>query len=268
MSGVHLVQEHVHLTQGPGAAVHLLAVKGEIVRADLLAGPDQQRSGAAGRIADTISLLRGHEPCQGFGNLRRGIKLAGLFTGAGRKSFNQVLVNITDNVHVAIVVRLEIQCRKIFQKILEAVVALAGLAQIGFAVEIDVAKYIVQFGLIGIFNLFEHRVDRLPDIAVDSMSIEIIKGCFLTDDKALASHGPFDSHLVSAILFLKLGQFVLSDIAEVFHEQHRQDVVLILDGSMTPRKVSQARQTILKISVFFCFLFILVSVFICFSELI
>ncbi len=171
--------------------------------------------------------MRGHEPCQGFGNRRRGIKLAGLFTGAGRKSFNQILINITDNVHIAIVVRLEIKCRKIFQQILEAVVALAGLAQVGFAVEIDVAKYIVQFGLIGIFNIFEHRIDRLPDIAVVSVSIKIIKGCFLTDNKALASHGPFDSHLVSTIFFLKLGQFVFSNIAEVFHEQHRQDIVFI-----------------------------------------
>ncbi len=171
--------------------------------------------------------MRGHEPCQGFGNRRRSIKLAGLFAGAGRKSFNQILINITDNVHIAIVFRLEIKRRKIFQKILEAVVALAGLAQIGFAVEIDVAKYIVQFGLIGIFNIFEHRIDRLPDIAVDSMSIKIIKGCFLTDNKAFARHGPFDSHLVAPVFFLKLGQFVFPDIAEVFHEQHRQDVIFI-----------------------------------------
>jgi hypothetical protein len=56
---IHGVQEHVHAAQRPGGAVGLLAVEGEVLGADLLGDADEQRTGAAGGVADGVAGLAG-----------------------------------------------------------------------------------------------------------------------------------------------------------------------------------------------------------------
>ena len=47
---------------------------------------------------------------------------------------------------------------------MEALVALTGVAEVGLAVEVDVAEDIVKFGLVGVFQRLEENIDDLTDV--------------------------------------------------------------------------------------------------------
>ena len=53
---------------------------------------------------------------------------------------------------------------EIFQQVLQAAVAILGLAEVGFGVEVDVAEDAVELGLVGILDAVEHDVDQLADV--------------------------------------------------------------------------------------------------------
>ena len=84
--GILGVQEHVHASQGPGSAVHLLPVESEVVRADLFGGTNQKGTGTAGWVADGVSRYGCDQLCQQPGDGGRSVELSGLLAGVRREA--------------------------------------------------------------------------------------------------------------------------------------------------------------------------------------
>ena len=97
------VQEHVHLADGPDAAVALLAEEREVARvaavlADVLARLDQHAARAAGRVVDAHAWLRVDELDQHADDIGRGVELAALLAGGVGEVLDQVLVGGAEQV--------------------------------------------------------------------------------------------------------------------------------------------------------------------------
>ena len=174
--GVLGVQKHVHARQRPGRAVHLLAVQGVVVRADLLGGADQQRARAAGRVADGVAGLRCGQPGQQPGDRRRRVELAGLLAGVRGKTRDEVDVALADDVlgHPR---RAQVEGRlgEVFEQILEAAVAVLDPAEIGLGVEVDIAEHAFELGAVGVLDLLKRDVDEFADIGLVALRIQVGK---------------------------------------------------------------------------------------------
>jgi hypothetical protein len=55
---------------------------------------------------------------------------------------------------------------EILQQVLEAAVAVLGLAEIGLGVEVDVAEHAFELGLVGLLDPLQRDVDQLADIGL------------------------------------------------------------------------------------------------------
>ncbi len=149
------MQEHIHPAERPGGAVALLAGQEEILPANLFSHPDQQRAGAAGGITDLVSRFGFDQFCQKSRDFCRGVKFTRLFAGICCEERDLMFVNITDDVTIADHGRAEVQAviRKIFQELFQPPVAVRGLAQGCFAVEIDIPKDTVQLHFVSVFDV-------------------------------------------------------------------------------------------------------------------
>ena len=239
------MQEHVHPRQCPGAAVHFLAEEGEIVAAGFFHQRrrlDQQSGGTAGRIADAVAGLglgqAGEQPRDLLGR----VELACLLAGIGGEALDQVDVGIADHI-LGDARWTQVELGEIFQQIFQATVAILGLAEVGFGVEVDVAKDAIELGLVGILDAVEHDVDEFADVGsiaplveaveISGEALDDLAGFFVLEldegqREALAIQLAPDTLVVIAVLLAIGVVVVLPEVADVFQEQHHQDVVLVL----------------------------------------
>ena len=229
---VHAVQEHIHHAQRPGAAYSLLTVERVVVTADLSSALQQQRAGAAGRVADALTRLRIDELSDQQGDLLRGVELAGLLAGARRESVDQELVGIADDIALTDPRGAQIETRigEVLQQILEEAVALPGIAEQRLGVEVDVAKDVGQLGLVGQFDLLQGDVDQLAQVGRLTLAVEVVEAALGRQNEPLACQLALDAGLVVAELALVLCVMVLPDIRDVLHEQHDEQIVLVVAG--------------------------------------
>ena len=168
---VHAMQEHVHLAQRPGAPVGFHAVQRDIpfalgVGRHGLPHLDQQRARSAGRIADAVARLRLEQLRQQHGDFRRRVELARLLAGVGREVADQEFVGVADDVQPADPRRPQVQpgIVKIFQQVDQPGVAVLRLAQVGFAVEVDVAEDAFELAAVLVFDVGQGHVDQIADV--------------------------------------------------------------------------------------------------------
>ena len=229
--GVLGVQEHVHARQRPGGAVHLLAVQGEVVGADFLGGADQQRAGAAGRVADGVAGLRRRQLRQQPGDRSGGVELTGFLAGVGGEAGNEVDVALADNV-AAHLGRAQVEggFGEVFQEVPEAAIAVLGAAEVGLGVEVDVAEHAVELGAVGVFDGRQRPVDALADVGLVALFVEVVEARPHRQDEALALQPAADARLVASEPLPVGGNVVVPQVGDVLQKQHHQDVVLVLAG--------------------------------------
>ena len=97
------VQEHVHLADGPGGAVALLAEEREIARvaaalADVVARLDEHAARAAGGVVDAHAGLRLDDLDQRADDVGRRVELAGLLAGGVGEVLDQVFVGRAEQI--------------------------------------------------------------------------------------------------------------------------------------------------------------------------
>lgn len=116
---VKSVQKHVHHGQCPGTAIHFLPVEREVIVAHLLAGLNQQGTGAAGRIADACSGLALGQPGQQGRDLGWCKKFSRLFPRLTGKRGDQIHVGISYDVVVFQMRLVQRQFAEVGQQILQ-----------------------------------------------------------------------------------------------------------------------------------------------------
>ena len=92
-----VVEDHVHVADGPGGAVGVLPVEGQIVGVlalllDVLVGLDEEAAGAGGGVVDLVAGFRFGELHQQAHHFSRSVELAALLAGAVGEVFDEVLV--------------------------------------------------------------------------------------------------------------------------------------------------------------------------------
>src|SRR5208337_3340312 len=107
--------------------------------------------------------------------LRGRVELTGLFPRPGRKPADEIFVGIPDNVEVADPAgsKIEAAFAKILQQVLGNVIPLAGVPEAGLRVEVNIAEYIDELGLVGHFDFLEADVDQFPDIGCLAVLIKV-----------------------------------------------------------------------------------------------
>ena len=153
---------------------------------------------------------------------------------------------------------------EVFQQVLEAAVAVLGLAKIGLGVEVDVAEHAFELGLVGLLDLLERDVDQLADVGrlaplvqgveVGKETIGDLAGLFVLEldvgqDEALALQLAADALLVVAVLLLVFGVVVVPrDRRCTSGTASPGCSPCTAPDRSTPRKVSQAAQAVLLTS--------------------
>ena len=109
--------------------------------------------------------------------------------------------------------QVELGLGEVLEKVAEPPVAIPGLTEVGFGVEVDVAEDVFQFGLIGILDGFQDYVDQLADVGARAPLVEAVEAGiegFLNvallilqldrgHDEALPTEGAFHAHFVSSV---------------------------------------------------------------------
>jgi hypothetical protein len=169
-----------------------------------------------------------------------------------RQTSDQVFVDVSDHVLVADSEgrRSRRGSAKSSRRQLDAGVALLGLAELALGVEVHLTEYAFELGLVGLLDLFERDVDALADVGVVALGVEAVEIATGREEEALAREAAADARVVAFATSAEdtCLAVIFDDVADVFQEQHHEDVVLVVLGSRTPRKVSHARQATLLIS--------------------
>ena len=195
-----------------------------------MAALDQQRAGAARRVADPLARLGRHQLRQQRRDLGRGVELAGLLARARGELADQELVGVADDVPVADAggPQVELGVGEVVQQVLQALVALFGAPQRGLGVEVDVAEDAFQLLLVGVLDGFQRHVDDFAQVGRVALGVERGEIGAFGQLKLLETHAPADARLVVAEL-RPVGVVVVAPyVGDVLDEQHHQDVVLVL----------------------------------------
>ena len=116
---------------------------------------------------------------------------------------------------------------EVFQQIAERRVLFLDIAEVNLGVEVDGAEYVAQFSAVVILDVGKGDVDLLADFIVRAVFVQIVEGGFLVDGEPLPAHGALDAPFVTVVLLHVQGASFEGDVAQVFYEQHGQDVVLV-----------------------------------------
>lgn len=227
---VHAVQEHVHAAEGVGGAVALLAEESEVAGVGLESDLDEKGAGAAGGVANGVALAGLEKAGEEGGDLAGGVELTGLFPGVGGEFFQEEFVNVADHVFGADDGGAEVEAGigEVFEEMFEAGVAILGLAELALGVEVHLAEDAFEFGLVGFLDLFEGDVDALADVGFVAQGVETVELGTDRELEAFASEAAGDAGFVALELNEVGGAVVFDDVADVFHEQHHEDVVLVV----------------------------------------
>src|SRR5690606_11383438 len=202
------------------------------LRADAVDALDQERAAAAGGVGDALAWLRVDELGDELADLGGGVELARFLAGAGGEVGDEVLVGVADDVLVADAAgaQVELGVGEVLEQHLQARVSLAGLAEVGFAVEVDVAEDALQLGLVGVLDLLQGLVDELSEVGLVALLLEVVVARALGEDEAFALEAAADALVVVAVALLELGVVLGPDVGDVLEEEHDEQVVLVLAG--------------------------------------
>ncbi len=160
---VLIVEQHVQPREGARAAVRFLAEQLEIVVGNFLARAQQERARTAGGIADAVARFRVGELGDDLGHLARSEELACLLARVGGEALDEENVGVAKDVFGRFP-EIEAGLGEILEKGLEPTVAVLGLAEVRFRIEVDGAEKAAELALVGFFNRVERHVDQLADV--------------------------------------------------------------------------------------------------------
>src|SRR5690606_5529652 len=202
---VEAVEEHVHLGEGPGRTVQLLAEEGDVPHpagafGHHLAGADEERAGAAAGVADPLPRLRRKDPGEESRDLWRGVELATLLPRVAREVLDQELVGVAKDILVLEVrgAKVEARVSEVFEEVLEPGVPLLRLPERRLAVEVDRPEDALELRLVRVLELLQGLVDPIPDVGLVPGGVKRVEICALGDDEALALHRPLDADWIAA----------------------------------------------------------------------
>jgi len=229
---IHAMQEHVHAAEGVGSAVHLLTEEGEVALIGLAADLNKEGSRAAGGITDGIALLRSKQEGKELGDLARRIKFSRFFACVGCESLEEVFVDIPNDIFLSDDGGTEVEAwiSKILKDELQAYIPIAGLAELGLGVEIDLAEDSLELALISLFDAGECDIHPLADVGLIAMGVETVEVAPLGQLEALAGQASGNACLVT-LVFPQVGiPMIAPDVGHVFPEEHHEDVVPVVLG--------------------------------------
>ena len=162
------VEQHVHLADGPGAEVLLLAVKRQVARIaplplDVVGAFDQHAAGAGGGVADAHPFARRQQLHDEPDHHPRRVELAALLAGVVGELLDQVLVGAAEEVGLGHAVVAERDSGEVPDEAREHGVAVAGVAELAFVVVVDAGEDAFQRAVL----LLQRRarlVQGLPDV--------------------------------------------------------------------------------------------------------
>src|SRR5690606_11155403 len=156
---------------------------------------DKERAAAAGGVSDALTRFRVDEPSDELADLGGCIELTRLLAGAGGEVGDEVLVGVADDVLVADATRAQVELGvgEVLQQHLQARVALAGLAEVGLAVEVDVAEHALELGFVGVLDLLQGLVDELAEVGLVALLVEVVVAGALGQEEALALEAAADA---------------------------------------------------------------------------
>jgi len=153
--GLDAVQEHIHLADGPGAAVVLLPGQIQVVRVaagllHVLPGLDEHAAGTGCGIIDGHGFPGLDELHQKPHHLGRGVEFAALFPGAVREILDQVFVGRAEQVRELEILVAQRDFVEVLDEGDEGLVVHGPLPDL--AVEIDALEHVLELVGIGVFD--------------------------------------------------------------------------------------------------------------------
>ena len=166
-----VVEDHVHVADGPHRAVGVLAVERQVVRVlalllHILVRLDQEAPRTRGGIVDGVARLGLGELHQEANHLARGIELAALLARAVREELDQVLVSRAQQVRELKVVVHQHESRlvEVVQQVLPLLVGDLGLAL--DRVEVDVVLQHPGQGVVLVLDGGDGLVEHVADVVL------------------------------------------------------------------------------------------------------
>ena len=171
-----------------------------------------------------------------MGDLRRRVELSTLLARVTREVRHKKLVGVAKHV-----LRLEVAGSQvepvvieILQQVLELGIPGLGVAEVGLAVEVNVAEHAGQLRGVVVLDLLEDLVDAVADIGLGALGIENGKVAARREYEPLPLHRPLHAGLVAAILLQVPIPLVGHEVGYVLDEEQDQNVVLVLRGIDRP----------------------------------
>ncbi len=232
------VEDHIHPRQCPGGVVHLLTVYRDTTRG-FVARLQQQGPGSGGGVVDGLILARigidtdhpGNDPRDLGGGVELPLALARLRS----KMPHQVFVSVAEQIVALGTVRPEVQTLEDRHQSGEPVLHL--LAPPEFILVVEVGLVDDPLEAVRLCEIADDLVDLIADLLV-----------------ALQPHhvgeAPSFGHLDDRV---RLPGILIGD---VFHEQQREDVILVLRGIHAPAEfVATAPERAVEFGFFYCHVF-------------
>ena len=240
------VQQHVHLANGPGAAVEFLPGQFEIagIAADLLhvlLGLDQHAPRPAGRIIDRHAFRWLDQLDQEPDDLGRRVKLAPLLPGAVGEVLDQVFVRGSQQVWELEVIVAQGQVVEVLDELDQGAVIQGPLADP--AIEVDAFENVLEGVRVGVFDggegLVQTRADRrfqVRDSLVSPLVVdEVPPGLVRHEEVVLVRVGQLlldqlGLHPPGFIFSPKRLAILLELVIQPLQEEHAEDEFLELRG--------------------------------------
>ena len=240
------VEEHVHLADGPGAEVLLLAVEGQVARVapaplDEVGALDQHAAGAGGRVADAHAFGRRQQLDDEPDDHPRRVELAPLLAGVVGELLDQVLVGAAEKVGLGHAVVAERDLREVLDETREHGVAVAGVAEPALVVVVDAGEDAFQRRVL----LLERRarlVQGLADVVgrpLDGPPPRPVRH----EELVLVRVGPRDIFWLS--LRDQLLRLLLEPVRQPLQEEQAEDVGLVVAAVDRPAQDVRGRPEVL-----------------------
>ena len=235
------VQDHVHLADGPGAAVELLAEERQVAAVaarlfHLPLGLDQQAAGAAGRVVDRHAGPRRDDQRQQPRHLGRRVELAALLARAVGEILDQVLVGRAQQVGELERVGVQGDAVEVLDELDQGGVVQGALAHA--AVEVDPLQHVLQRVGVGVLDRGQRLVQRRPDALLGvahrgpaglvGHEEVVLVG---VDQQGIAGGC---GQVIRLQLAAQPGLLDLELVVEVLEEEHAEDILFVLAGVHVP----------------------------------
>jgi hypothetical protein len=230
-----VVEDHVHLADGPGGADLLLARQNDVARvaagvADVVACLDQHAARPGGRVVDRHAGLRVDDLDHGADDLGRGVELAGLLAGAVGEILDQVFVGGTEQVRELEVLVLERDLLEGLDEVDQRFVVERALADL--PVEVDVLEHVLEYVLVVALELAERLVEGVADVLlemtdrlparhrrhVEGVAVAVLR----RSGDSVLGHAPALQALDDPLALL------IEEVTAALQEQDAEDVFLVL----------------------------------------